>query len=299
MLPPSDLFNEDEHQCQNILHSFLCSSVPPSLSLALSVCLHLHFLTSLLFSCSASCCVGFIHRRGLCALVTASLHVCVSGCVSVDMCMCRMKCRLTPMRHTRRHTHRGGGCCVRRRRGSPAWIWSGFSLFYISKSGCNGIVEYCCSVSLYMCVCVSEGAEQNWKQHCYGSLTEPHHSLSEFSFLLCFSVFPPLGGITVKYVGVGAPFQRYLTWCRYSTTVRSLIHSPAQAGHYVRDREWALCKAQMNACSAHIQIGDIQRKCFPSTKLTSYIHLILHFHSELSTILTLHQPVSPSHPLAI
>lgn len=92
--------------------------LPPSLSLAFSVCLHLHILTFRLLSRSPSWCVGFIHWRGCVPWWqhrSMCVCVCVSGCVSVDMCMCRMKCRLPPMRHTRRHTctHRGGGCCVR------------------------------------------------------------------------------------------------------------------------------------------------------------------------------------------
>lgn len=145
--------------------------------------------------------------------------------------------------HTQTHLHsqRGWLLCKKwRRRGSPEWIGSGLSLFYTPRSGCYGIVEYCCSVWAYtcvcMCVCASEGAEQNWK-HCYGSYTDPHHYLSELSFLLCFSVyaFPQLWGITMRYVGVGAPFQRNLTRCLYSTTFRSLIHSPAQVRLYVRD----------------------------------------------------------------
>ncbi len=98
--------------------------LPPSLSLAFSVYLHLHILTSRLLSCSPALRAGVwgLYIGGAACLgdsiapcVYVCVCVCVSGCVSVDMCMCRMKCRLPPMRHTRRHTctHRGGGCCVR------------------------------------------------------------------------------------------------------------------------------------------------------------------------------------------
>ena len=96
--------------------------LPPLLSLALFVCLHLHILMARLHSSSPSWCVGFIHWRGgmpwwqHCSVhMSTRVCVCVCGCVSADMCMCRMKCRLHPMRHTCRHTCtlRGGGCCVR------------------------------------------------------------------------------------------------------------------------------------------------------------------------------------------
>lgn len=131
-----------------------------------------------------------------------------------------------------------------------------------------------------VCVCVSEGAEQNWKQHCNGSCTAPLHSLRELSSF--FSVFPALWGITVKYVGVGAPFQRNLTRCRYSTPFRSLIHSVALVIHYVRDREWALRKWM--PAEPRSNRGDAQQNTFPLQKVECmYTYLILHFNSELST----------------
>lgn len=112
-----DSFNEDEHQCQNILHSFLSSnplSAALPCSLRLSPSSHLDVSPALLLS-ELLC--GVYTLAGLCALVTASLHVCMRacGCVSVSVCMCRMKCHLLPRLRTHRHncTHGGGGCCVR------------------------------------------------------------------------------------------------------------------------------------------------------------------------------------------
>lgn len=47
---------------------------------------------------------GFYTAGAVCfgdsLVLRARICVCVSGPVSVEMCMCRMKCRLPPMRHT-------------------------------------------------------------------------------------------------------------------------------------------------------------------------------------------------------
>lgn len=67
--------------------------------------------------------VGFIHRRG-CVLWRQRCFVCVRGCMSGFMCLCRMKCRLPPLyaslEQTHLHSQRGWLLCKRRRRrGSP------------------------------------------------------------------------------------------------------------------------------------------------------------------------------------
>lgn len=174
---------------------------PPSLSRAapvLSIFLHLHILMPRLLSCSLSCCVGFIHLAGLRTLVTASLHVCVCVVVCQLICACVgwSVVSLLSMRHTSRHTctHRGGGCCVRTEGavGVLSELDLGF-LFYSSQSGCYGMVEYCCCRWAYTCVWMSEGVDQNWKQHYDGSYTYSLHSLSELSFFcflpMCFPVW--------------------------------------------------------------------------------------------------------------
>ncbi len=77
------LFNEDEHQCQNILHSILSSNSP---SIALPCFLRLS--PSSLLDVSAALLLselvcGVYTLAGLRALVTASLHVCMCVCVCV------------------------------------------------------------------------------------------------------------------------------------------------------------------------------------------------------------------------
>jgi len=79
---------------------------------------------------------------------------------------------------------------------------------------------------------------------------------------LCFSicVFAPLWGLTVKYAGVWASFQRYLIQCRYSQKFRSHAFS-RQNQAYLRDRLWAMGKSEMITCNAHV--GVHSGKTFP------------------------------------
>lgn len=84
----------------------------PLLSRAFSIFLRPHILTSRLLSCSPALRAG---ARGLYIGGAAYLgdsiapcvygRVCVCGCVSVDMCMCRMKCRLPPIYASHKQTH--------------------------------------------------------------------------------------------------------------------------------------------------------------------------------------------------
>lgn len=108
-----------------------------SLSVAALCFLRLHILASRLLSRSPSWRVGFILRRGCALWRHLLLCVCVRGCVSGFMCLCRMKCRLPPLyaslEQTHLHSRRGWLLCKRRRhRGSPEWIRSGLSLFHFT-----------------------------------------------------------------------------------------------------------------------------------------------------------------------
>lgn len=92
-------------------------------------------------------------------MVTALLCLCVSVCGGVsDTCMCRMKCRLAPMRHTCRHTYtrRGGGSCVRTE--GAVRVQRELSLFTDSKLQHSGVLLQCVTVHnrLYESVSVSE-----------------------------------------------------------------------------------------------------------------------------------------------
>lgn len=96
MCPPEtfqpDSFNEDEHQCQNILHSFL-SFNSPSIALPcfrrLSPSSHLDVSPALLLS-ELLC--GVYTLAGLRALVTASLRVYMCVCVWVVVCQLICAC---------------------------------------------------------------------------------------------------------------------------------------------------------------------------------------------------------------
>lgn len=85
-------FNEDEHQCENILHSFPSSNSP---SIALPCFLRLspssHLDVSLALLLSELVC-GVYTLAGLRALVTASLLVCLSVCVWEWAVVCQLIC---------------------------------------------------------------------------------------------------------------------------------------------------------------------------------------------------------------
>lgn len=243
---------------------------------------HLDVSPALLLSCSPALRAGVwgLYIGGA-AYFGDSIAPCVYECLCVVVCQLICACvgwsvvSLLSMRHTSRHTctHRGGGCCVRTEGavGVLSELDLGF-LFYTSQSGCYGIVEYCCCVWAYMCAWISEGVDQNWKQHYDGSYTYPVPSLSELSFFFVFCI------CVFRYEGVGAPFQRNLTRYWYSTMFRSLMHSPSRdiiwwtgSGQYVNP-QW------MPAVLISKR-GDAQWKYFPSRKWS----FILHFNSLLST----------------
>lgn len=115
--------------------------------------------------------------------------------MSGNMCMCRMRCRLPPMRHTCRHTcaHGGGGCCVRREGavGVLSEFFLGFLAFTLRRVGVTekwsaaAVCEHTRWAIQFVCVCVNEGVEQNRSENIVMDHTDPHHPLSELSFLLC------------------------------------------------------------------------------------------------------------------
>lgn len=228
--------------------------LPPLLSRAFSIFTSWRLACSpaLLLSCSPSWCVGFIHWRG-CVLWWQHRSMCVwvlvRGCVSVDMCMCRMKCRLPPIyashKQTHLHSQRGWLLCKNwRRRGSPEWIRSGLSLLHFTEWVLwhSGVLLLC--VSLYVCVDQWGGGSKLkttlwWVIHIPCSLLERAKLL--FCFLyMCFPVW-----------GSRRSFSKELDSILVLNNVQ-VSHALSLPRHYMMDREWAICKSSMNACSAHI-----------------------------------------------
>lgn len=85
--------------------------------------------------------------------------------MSGNMCMCRMRCRLPPMRHTCRHTcaHGGGGCCVRSEGavGVLSEFFLGFLAFTLRRVGVTekwSAAAVCEHIRLgyTVCVCVCQ-----------------------------------------------------------------------------------------------------------------------------------------------
>lgn len=98
------------------------------------------------------------------------------------------------MRHTCRHTcaHGGGGCCVRSEGavGVLSEFFLGFLAFTLRRVGVTekwSAAAVCEHIRLgyTVCVCVNEGVEQNRTENIVTDHTDPHHPLSELSFLLC------------------------------------------------------------------------------------------------------------------
>lgn len=194
---------------------------------------------------------GVYTLAGLRTLVTASLHVCMSACawLCVDMCMCRMKCRLPPIyashKQTHLHSQRGWLLCKNwRRRGSPEWIRSGLSLLHFTEWVLwhSGVLLLC--VSLYVCVDQRGGGSKLkttlwWVIHIPCSLLERAKLLFCFPYM-CFPVW-----------GSRSSFSKELDSILVLNNVQ-VSHALSLPRHYMMDREWAICKSSMNACSAHI-----------------------------------------------
>lgn len=174
--------------------------------------------------------------------------VLVRGWVSVDMCMCRLTCRLPPIyaSHTQTHLLRWRRrwllCKNWRCRGSPEWIRSGLSLLHFAEWVLwhSGVPLLC--VSLYMCVDQWGGGSKLkttlwWVTHIPCSLLERAKLL--FVFCMC-----------VSGAGSGSSFSKQLD----SVLVlhSSVLYSPSQDRHCVMYREWAICKCSLSASSAHI-----------------------------------------------
>lgn len=165
--------------------------------------------------------------------------LCVVGCQLICACVGWRVVSLLSMRHTSRHTccaDGGGGCCVRTEGavGVLSELDLGF-LFYTSQSGCYGIVEYRCCVWASICVWISEGVDQNWKQHYDGSHTYPVPFLSALSFFLCSACVSSAGSrssyskqldsvLVVFYI---LPRKTDIVWCTQSGQYINVLWMPA------------------------------------------------------------------------
>lgn len=203
--------------------SLRCS---PLISLRLSPSSHLAVSPAL---CLTKLVCGVYTLAGWRALVTALrlLYECVCGCVSVDMCMCRMQVSspsYASHMQTHLHSQRGWLLCKNQRRcGSPEWIISGlflFSLFTEWVLQHSGLLLQSVNIYSVIYVCVCEGVDQNWKQS-YRTLIAPWVSKASLCVFLqcCEELLWSMWELELLFKD---------TWLSVGTQCLGLIHSPSQ-----------------------------------------------------------------------